>query len=86
METLSKRERELVCIGAAIASNCVPCIIYHIGESRKLGIPDEEIQEAVALADRVKKVPAEKVSKAAYSHLELTDEDDNGENAQVCGG
>jgi 4-carboxymuconolactone decarboxylase len=70
MENLSKQEKEFVAIGSAIASNCVPCIDYHIKEARKAGISDEQIREAVELANKVKQVPAKKVLDYAYSKLD----------------
>lgn len=72
MENLSKKEKEFVALGAALGSNCVPCIIYHIKESRKSGISDEQIRGAIELAEKVRKVPAEKVLNTAYAQLENT--------------
>jgi len=69
MERLSKRDRELAAIGAAIASNCIPCIEYHIPEARKAGLSDAQILEAVRLADKVRQVPARKVLQVASSLL-----------------
>jgi AhpD family alkylhydroperoxidase len=69
MTELNNTERELVAIGAAIASNCVPCIEYHIPEARKAGLTDAQIGEAVRLADRVRQVPAKKVLDAAMALL-----------------
>lgn len=66
---LSPRERELVAIGAALASNCVPCIEYHIQAARKAGLSDEEIEEAVKQADKIRRVPADKVMDAARCQL-----------------
>ncbi len=63
--TLNCRDRELVAIGAALASNCNPCIEYHVAEARKVGLSDAEISEAVALADKIKRVPAGKVMETA---------------------
>jgi len=65
MEKLSQKEKELVAIGAAIASNCIPCIEYHIPVARKAGLNDEQLKEAVEIANKVKNVPAEKVLAAA---------------------
>lgn len=70
MPHLSQREREVTAIGAAIGSNCVPCIEYHIPEARKAGLTDDEIGEAVRLADKVRQVPARKVLEAANRLLE----------------
>ncbi len=70
MKALNPREYELVAIGAAIASNCVPCIEYHIPEARKAGLTDVQILEAVQLAEKLKQVPARKVLDSAESLLE----------------
>lgn len=65
MNNLSPRERELVAIGASLAANCVPCITYHVAKAKKLGLTDAQIDEAVALADKVRQVPARAVFDAA---------------------
>ncbi|ABQ25579.1 carboxymuconolactone decarboxylase family protein [Geotalea uraniireducens] len=69
MSILNNRERELVAIGAALGSNCVPCIEYHIQQARKTGLSDAEIAEAIEFADKIKRVPAEKVLEAASRRL-----------------
>jgi AhpD family alkylhydroperoxidase len=61
MSHLSPRDRELAAIGAALGSNCVPCIEYHIPQAKKAGLSDGEIAEAIRLADKVRQVPARKV-------------------------
>ena len=66
MSQLSARDRELVSLGAALASNCVPCIEHHIPQARTAGIGDAEIAEAIAIADRVRQVPAAKVLDVAH--------------------
>lgn len=69
MEGLTPREQELVAIGAAMGSNCVPCIEYHIPAARKAGLTDRQIRKAVRLADKVRQVPAKKVLDAANALL-----------------
>jgi 4-carboxymuconolactone decarboxylase len=69
MNILNNRERELVAIGAALASNCVPCIEFHIQAARKAGLNDAEISEAIEFADNIKRVPADKVLEAASRQL-----------------
>ena len=66
---LSKRESELVAIGAAIGSNCVPCIEYHIPEAVRAGLTVEEIRASIHLADKVKQTPARKILEAAFGLL-----------------
>ncbi|MBI2364614.1 MAG: carboxymuconolactone decarboxylase family protein [Deltaproteobacteria bacterium] len=72
MNNLTPSERELVALGAAMGSNCVPCIEYHIPEARKAGLADSQISEAIRLADRVRQVPARKVLDAALKMLPET--------------
>jgi 4-carboxymuconolactone decarboxylase len=67
---LSLKERELTALGAAITSNCIPCIEYHIQQARKVGLSDAEILEAVELAEKVRRVPADKVLQTAFALLE----------------
>lgn len=66
---LAPSERELVALGAAMGSNCVPCIEYHVPKSRKAGLTDAQIREAIRLADEVRKVPAHKVLDTALQLL-----------------
>lgn len=70
MSELSPREIELVAIGAAIGSNCIPCVEYHIGAGKLLGISDDEIRAAIALADKVRRAPARKVLEAAKAAID----------------
>ena len=56
---------ELVAIAAAVASNCEPCLEYHVGLARELGVADEEIARAVKTARKVKETPARSILKAA---------------------
>jgi 4-carboxymuconolactone decarboxylase len=69
---LNTSQQELVALGAAIASNCVPCIEYHIPEARKAGLSDTQIREAVKIADKVRRVPARSVMRTALARLEET--------------
>jgi 4-carboxymuconolactone decarboxylase len=64
MDKLSPVERELVAIGASVASNCIPCVTYHMAKAKRLGLSDTQIMEAVELADKVRQVPARAVLEA----------------------
>lgn len=65
MSELSFRDRELVALGAALASNCEPCVEYHVAEAQKAGLSSSEIAAAIALADKIRQVPARKVLATA---------------------
>ena len=61
---------ELVAIGAAIASNCEPCLTFHVNRGRALGVTDADMRRAVDLAQLVKEMPARAVLDLAGRHLE----------------
>jgi len=44
----------LVCLGAAIAANCVACFRYYHGEALRVGLDPSEIDAAVTLGAKVK--------------------------------
>lgn len=74
MHQLNPRDRELVALGAALASNCIPCIDHHIPLARKLGLTDFQIREAIELADQVRQVPAKNVLEAAKQAIDGSSE------------
>lgn len=69
MNELTPRERELVALGAALGSNCAPCVDIHVAEARRAGLDDALIRAAVAVADQVRRVPAQKALDAADAAL-----------------
>lgn len=84
-KALSQRDRELVAIGAAIASNCVPCIEYHIPQARKVGLSDSQIHATVELADKVRRIPADKVLQTAFALLAVKNASEKISESQTCG-
>jgi AhpD family alkylhydroperoxidase len=56
---------ELVAIGAAVGANCETCFKYHYSQGQKLGLSREDMIQAVALADKVKRAPAQNMLKLA---------------------
>lgn len=83
--SLSLKERELTALGAAIASHCIPCIEYHIPQARNAGLSDAEIREAVELAEKVRRVPADKVVQTAFALLEEMNPGRKEEAGDSCG-
>ena len=60
---------ELVAIGASIACNCMPCLKYHTDQARALGVSDDDMAKAVAMAQKVKQTPARLVLELANRYL-----------------
>ena len=87
MNGLNDRERSLVALGAALASNCGPCIEYHIPEARRAGLSDTEINEALQIANKVRRVPARAVFETALARIESSvgGPADTAQSACCCG-
>lgn len=60
-----ERVDELVAIGAAIASNCEPCLEHHVAVARDLGLSNDDIARAVKMGRRVKETPARHILRVA---------------------
>jgi len=72
---IDDKTKELVAVGAAIAGNCLPCLTYHYNKCRELGIPVDEIAEAITMAKTVKEVPIKKIYELAEKLLENGDDE-----------
>jgi AhpD family alkylhydroperoxidase len=66
--------RELVALGAAIASNCEPCFRAHYDAARKLGVSKEDMRLAVDTALAVKAKPAGAMEAMADKYLKGSEE------------
>lgn len=84
MKELSDRERELAAIGAAIASNCIPCLKYHIPAAKKAGLSALAILEAVRVAEKVRQVPAREAFQSALALVDENGDGARGENSSCC--
>jgi AhpD family alkylhydroperoxidase len=78
MEYLSLKEKELVAIGAALASNCIPSVEYHIPMAIKAGLTDNQIKEAIEIANKVRNVPSAKVLEVALNLISPEEKQCNG--------
>ena len=61
--------KELVALGASIASNCEPCFRHHYAQARKLGATRDDMAQAVAIAQAVKDTPARAMLEMADRYL-----------------
>ena len=51
---MDERTAILICLGAATAANCIPCFEHFFKKANALNLTEEEVQEAVDLAHKVK--------------------------------
>jgi len=61
--------KELVAIGASIASNCEMCFKHHFNEARKLGVSKDDIRRAVEMAQMVKDSSARSITELAEKYV-----------------
>jgi AhpD family alkylhydroperoxidase len=52
---MNENTKELVAIGASLAAHCQPCLTFHVDKARKLGIGEDEINEAIAVGRMIRK-------------------------------
>lgn len=52
---MNEQTRELIAIGASVGAHCQPCLVYHMGKARDLGIDDEKIRAAIEIGHMVEK-------------------------------
>lgn len=50
---LSVKTKELIAVAVSLGAGCEPCYETHLEKARKLGNTDEEIREAIAVAELV---------------------------------
>jgi len=52
---MDEKTKELIAIGVSVCAHCQPCVTYHVGKARELGIGEELILEAVSVGQMVEK-------------------------------
>ena len=50
---LSLKTKELIAVAVSLGAGCEPCYETHLEKARKLGNSEEEIREAIAVAELV---------------------------------
>jgi AhpD family alkylhydroperoxidase len=43
-QEFSRREKEIISVGASVAAGCQPCTRHHVAEARAAGVSDREIR------------------------------------------
>jgi len=52
---MDEKTKEMIAIGASVSAHCQPCLEYHVGKAREVGLNDDEIREAIAVGHMVEK-------------------------------
>ena len=60
---MDERTKELIAIGVSIGAHCQPCLAYHLGKARELGVNEEDIQAAIEVGYMVEKGASNAMTK-----------------------
>ena len=82
---MEERTKLLVALGAATAANCIPCFEYLYCEAGVAGLTQEEIQEVVALATKVKQGAHVALKKSIHDIMGLEEKYDLPCSSQASG-
>lgn len=52
---MDEKTIELIAIGASVTAHCQPCVSYHVGKAKGLGISEEMIREAIGVGQMVER-------------------------------
>ncbi len=66
--------KELIAVGASIATNCQPCLTYHVGKALEEGVTEKEIIEAISIAKMVRKGATTKIDQFALTVIDASKE------------
>ncbi|MFH1267192.1 MAG: carboxymuconolactone decarboxylase family protein [Planctomycetota bacterium] len=84
---MDRRTKELIAVGASVTANCQPCFEYHVENARQYGADEEDIREAVAVAQVVRKGAAGKTDRFVGTALgDAPAAEDAAEGARDKGG
>ena len=79
---MNKETKELIAIGAAIASHCQPCLKYHYAKARELGIEQTDIKVAIDVGHQVERGAGKAMRDFRKS---LLPDSDTAETSGSCG-
>jgi AhpD family alkylhydroperoxidase len=77
--SLTVKEKELVNIGASVATGCKPCTDYHFKKVREAGATDEEIKDAITHAMLVRDSAKEIMENYGLQQMEYSKDEDDAE-------
>jgi AhpD family alkylhydroperoxidase len=62
---LDEQTRNLIAVGASMACNCHPCLEYHLGQARSMGLETALIEEAIETGKVVREGAASSMDRLA---------------------
>jgi len=60
---MEPRTKELAALAASVAAHCQPCFRHHLKKAREAGASEEDIEQAVELAERISAVGDQRMAE-----------------------
>jgi AhpD family alkylhydroperoxidase len=76
-QIMTEKVQELIALGAALASNCESSLEAHYKRSKELGISENEISQALQIAQNVKQEPFGKMIELANTLLGVPEQSES---------
>jgi AhpD family alkylhydroperoxidase len=80
---MNEKTKEMIALGASVGAHCQPCLEYHVGKAREVGLTDDEIREAIAIGHMVEKGAMAAMKQFSAGVLDAKSEQPSG---GCCGG
>ncbi len=61
--------KELIAVASSVATNCIPCLDFHIQKARQLGASEKDLIIATKIALQVKTGATTKIEDAVNNNL-----------------
>lgn len=81
--SLTVKEKELVKIGASVATGCKPCTDFHFKKVREAGASDEEIKQVISYAMLVRDSAKAVMENHGLQHLGLAMEEESADHIEA---
>ena len=66
---MNNQTKALVAIGASVAANCQPCLVWHISMAKKTGVDENDLAMAIEVAKAVRAGATDSMDKFAVTAL-----------------
>jgi AhpD family alkylhydroperoxidase len=66
---MDDRTKRLIAVGASVACNCHPCLEYHLGQARDVGIETQLLEEAIEAGKAVRSGAASSMDRLAAERV-----------------
>lgn len=83
---MNEQIKELIAIGASVASHCQPCLTFHLKTARELGAAEEDIKEAIEMGQMVEMGAKKAMMNHIRSEMDRNRQSETKQDGGCCSG